>query len=248
MTWLAARTAAFPPRLLDLALALALVAVNVGTALPYRGELRPAAAGVPALVTAYPLPVALTLLGLQALPLIWRRSWPVGVFLAAGLPRSLYDYWGFGFAPVPLALAIAYYTVVQRCSTRLRLVISVVLLSGILFSQTVPGHNEPYDFFVAVLVFAAAGMAGILSRMRSANLAQAQARASRAETERDQQVALAAAGERARIARELHDVVAHHVSLMAVQAEAAGSLLPGQPEAAARSVEIIGATARQALT
>ena len=57
-----------------------------------------------------------------------------------------------------------------------------------------------------------------------------------------------AAAERARIARELHDVVAHHVSLMAVQAEAAASLLPDRPAQARRSVEIIGETARQALT
>ena len=56
-----------------------------------------------------------------------------------------------------------------------------------------------------------------------------------------------AAAERARIARELHDVVAHHVSLMAVQAEAATSLLPDKPAQARRSVEIIGDTARLAL-
>jgi hypothetical protein len=50
-----------------------------------------------------------------------------------------------------------------------------------------------------------------------------------------------------RIARELHDVVAHHVSLMAVQAEATGALLPGRPEAASRSADLIAETARQAL-
>jgi signal transduction histidine kinase len=57
-----------------------------------------------------------------------------------------------------------------------------------------------------------------------------------------------AAQERARIARELHDVVAHHVSLLAVQSEAAASLLPGRPVEASKSVEIIGQTARDALT
>ena len=65
---------------------------------------------------------------------------------------------------------------------------------------------------------------------------------------RDSQAALAAAGERASIARELHDVVAHHVSLMAVQAEAAASLLPGHADQARSSVDIIGQTAREALT
>ena len=248
MKWLAARAAAFPVRLQDLVLALVLAAANVGVALPDRSQLRPAGPGVPALVTANPLASALALLVLQALPLTWRRSWPVAVFLVSGVFRSLYDQLGFGFAPLPLAPAIAYYTVMARSSTGMRWAASAVLVVGIISSQTEPGHSEPYDFFVQVFIFGAVGVAGILSRSRLAYLADAQHRAARAESERDQQAALAAARERARIARELHDVVAHHVSLMAVQAEAASSLLPGQPESAARSVEIIGETARQALT
>jgi signal transduction histidine kinase len=53
--------------------------------------------------------------------------------------------------------------------------------------------------------------------------------------------------QRTRIARELHDVVAHHVSLIAVQSEAAATLLPGQPVQAKKHVEVIGQTAREAL-
>jgi signal transduction histidine kinase len=246
--WLAAWAAAFPPWLQDLALAVVLAAVNVGAALPYRGQLRPAGRGVPALVTAHPLAGALILLILQCLPLACRRYWPVPSFLFVGGFRLLYDIWGYGFAPLPLAPAIAYYTVMQRSSTRTRWAISVALLAGVAVGQRTPGHTEPYDFFVQVFIFAATGVTGVLSRGRLVYLSQVQERAARAETERDRQAALAAAGERARTARELHDVVAHHVSLMAVQAEAAGSLLPGQPDAAARSVEIIGATSRQALT
>jgi signal transduction histidine kinase len=247
VNWLTARAAAFPPWLQDLALALLLAAVNVGVALPYRGQLRPSGSAVPGPVTAHPLAAALALLVLQALPLAGRRWWPAGAFLAGGAFRSLYDHWGFGYAPLPLAAAIAYYTVMQRCSTGMRWALSAVLLFGVVSSQTAPGHTEPYDFFIQAFIFGAVGVAGILSRTRLAYLADAEQRAARAESERDQQAALAAAGERARIARELHDVVAHHVSLMAVQAEAASSLLPGQPEGAARSVEIIGQTARQAL-
>ena len=136
----------------------------------------------------------------------------------------------------------------DRSSTRARWAISALLLAGIIRSQLLPGHTEPYDFFVVVLVFAAAGMAGILSRTRRAYLQEVEARAEHAEAERDRQVALVAAQERTRIARELHDVVAHHVSLMAVQSEAADALLPGRPAEAAKSVQIIGQTAREALT
>ena len=98
------------------------------------------------------------------------------------------------------------------------------------------------------MIFIAAWVAGTLSRAKRANLAAAQSRADRAEAELDRVVSREAAAERARIARELHDVVAHHVSLMAVQAEAATSLLPDRPAQARRSVEIIGDTARLALT
>ena len=91
-------------------------------------------------------------------------------------------------------------------------------------------------------------MAGIISRTRRAYLQEVEARAEQAEAVRDREVALAAAQERARIARELHDVVAHHVSLIAVQSDAAATLLPGQPVQAVKHVEIIGQTAREALT
>src|SRR5256884_3401751 len=98
------------------------------------------------------------------------------------------------------------------------------------------------------MIFIVAWVAGTLSRAKRANLAAAQSRADRAEAELDRVVSREAAAERARIARELHDVVAHHVSLMAVQAEAAASLLPDTPAQARRSVEIIGDTARLAPT
>ena len=219
----------------DLALALALAVYNVVSLIPEARQLQ--------------LPyVAFLLVVLQALPLIWRRRWPVAVLVAAGIPRVIYDQLGWSFDPLPLASAIAYYTVMDRCPTRVRVVVSAVLVFSIIRSQTLPGHNEPYDFFVVALQFAVAATLGILSRTRRAYLQAVEARAEQAEAERDRQVALAAAEERTRIARELHDVVAHHVSLMAVQSEAAAALLPGRPAEAGKAVDIIGQTAREALT
>jgi signal transduction histidine kinase len=119
---------------------------------------------------------------------------------------------------------------------------------GSIQSQIAPGHNQPYDAFVSGLTTLAAWLAAVLVRTRRAYIQEVENRVVRAESERDDEAARAAAAERTRIARELHDVVAHHVSLMAVQAEAATSLLPGRPAEAAQSVEVIAATARQALT
>jgi signal transduction histidine kinase len=232
---LVAWASALPAGRQDLALAIALAAYNLGSLIPENRQLSP-------VYLAYALVV------LQALPLAWRRSYPILVFIAVGIPRTIYDQLNINFAPLPLGPAIAYFTVMDRCSTRTRVATSALLLAGIIRSQTLPGHTEPYDFFVDVLVFAAAGMVGLLGRTRRAYLAEVEARAEQAEADRDRQVALAAEQERIRIARELHDVVAHHVSLMAVQSEAAAALLPDRPAEAAGSVEIIGATARAALT
>jgi signal transduction histidine kinase len=226
---LAARVAALPPRrqerIQDLVLALALAAVNVVSLLPYRAQL-------------HPLWLALVLVAAQGIPLIWRRTWPIPVVIIVGAARVAYDQIGYGFAPFPLGPAIAFYTVIDRCGAVWRWITVAAAVAGIATSLSAPGHSEPYEAIFQAMIFAAAWAAGTLSRAKRANLEAAESRANRAEAELD----------RARIARELHDVVAHHVSLMAVQAEAATSLLPDKPAQARRSVEIIGDTARLALT
>jgi signal transduction histidine kinase len=236
---LAARAAALPPRrreqAQDLALGIALAAVNVASLLPYLGQLHPAW-------------LALTLVAAQGIPLAWRRSCPLLVVIVIGGVRVAYDQIGFGFAPLPLGPVIAFYTVIERCGPLLRWLTIGGTAAGIGVSTSAPGHHEPYDTIVQVMIFVTAWGAGVLSRVTRASVQAARSRAERAEAELDRQAARAAGRERTRIARELHDVVAHHVSLIAVQAEAAGSLLPGRPAEARRSVEIIGDTARQALT
>ena len=236
---LADRLAGLPSRrqeqLQDAGLAVALAAVNVVSVLPYRAQL-------------HPLWLALLLLAGQALPLAWRRSAAVGTGLVIGAARISYDKIGFGFAPLPLGPAIAVYTVFDRRGPAFRAITAALVVVGVTISLASPGHSEPYEAIFQGLIFATAMAAGTLSRAKRTSLTAAQTRAERAEAELDQEAARAAAAERARIARELHDVVAHHVSLMAVQAEAAASLLPAQPEQARTSVDIIGDTARQALT
>ena len=232
---LMARAVALPPRTQDAALALALVVINVGTVLPYGSQM-------------HPLWLALFLVIAQAVPLAWRRSYPLAVLIVAGIPRILYDQLAFGYAPIPLANTIAFYTAMVYCRPAVRRLVIVLTVIGSIQSQVAPGHTQPYDAFVSGLTTLAAWLAAVLVRTRRAYIQEVENRVVRAESERDDEAARAAAAERTRIARELHDVVAHHVSLMAVQAEAATSLLPGRPAEAAQSVEVIAATARQALT
>jgi signal transduction histidine kinase len=236
---LGARIAALAPRrrerVQDAALGVAVAAVNVVSVLPYHAHL-------------HPLWLALTLVAAEGVPLAWRRSWPVPVLIVIAGARIAYDQVGFGFAPFPLGPAIAFYTVIDRCGPLLRWLSVAGAAIGIAISESAPGHNLPYDAIFQATVFLTVWAAGVLSRTTRANLQAARSRADRAEAELDRQAALAAGRERTRIARELHDVVAHHVSLIAVQAEAAASLLPGRPDRARTAVDVIGDTARQALT
>jgi signal transduction histidine kinase len=222
----------------DTGLALALAVLNLMSLLPYQSQMHPSW-------------LALFLVAAQCLPLAFRRRWPVPALICSGIPRNIYDQLLFGYAPLPLAPAIAFATVAERSGRLTRWIIVVLVAIGIVRSQLLPGHTEPYDAIVQAFIFGTAWVVGMLSRVRRESMDAVARRAERAEAELNAAAARAAgaaAAERVRIARELHDVVAHHVSLMAVQAEATGALLPDYPEAAAKSADLIAATARQAMT
>ena len=79
----------------DFALAMALAVYNVASLIPETRQLQ--------------LPyLAFVLVVLQAVPLTWRRRWPVLVFIAVGIPRTIYDQLNISFDPLPLGSAIAY--------------------------------------------------------------------------------------------------------------------------------------------
>jgi signal transduction histidine kinase len=234
-SWYAALTDRRRELVQDSGLALGLAALNLLSLLPYQSQLHP-------LWAAYVLVCA------QCLPLALRRVWPVPALICSGVLRDLYDGLHLGFAPLPLAPAIAFATVADRSRPVLRWITVVGTVGGVAYSQTLPGHHEPYDAIIQASIFGAAWAIGTLTRHRRTALAAAASRAARAEASLDVAAAGAAAAERLRIARELHDVVAHHVSLIAVQAEAVGALLPARPAEASTSADAIAATARQAMT
>ena len=89
---------------------------------------------------------------------------------------------------------------------------------------------------------------GDLRRTRANYVAELEERAVRLAVERDQQAVIAAAAERQRIAREMHDVVAHSLSVIVVQADGGRFAAEQDPAAAQRTLETIAATGREALT
>lgn len=158
-----------------------------------------------------------------------------------------------------LAMLVAIYTaaaVGERWASRLA-------LGGSLVAATIatwrwPDYNDGTDnamsvgqfaFVIVVMTvpFVLAWVLGDSMRTRRAYFAQLEERAARLEKEREAQAKVAVAAERARIARELHDVVAHNVSVMVVQADGAAYVMESAPDQARIALETISMTGRQAL-
>jgi len=175
-----------------------------------------AAVAVPNLLNkaSHPGPAAFIVLAVIVAPLVVRRVWPIPVFgwiLATGFAAF---WWNKHLVAAP-ALLIALYTVAALRSRRAALVcaglVEVVVVVGLVLFA---GHAWWPEAIQATGGVAAALGLGLYSATRRAYLAELRDRADRLERERDQQGALAAAAERARIAREMHDVVAHHLTVM----------------------------------
>ncbi len=128
-----------------------------------------------------------------------------------------------------------------------RIGLAIVLVSAALVVNNVPGHPESQLVFIPIL-FGICWLAGFVVRGQAEQAQAAEHRASQAERERDTVTRIAVAEERARIARELHDIVAHAMSVMVLQVGAVRHKLPdalGEDRDALRGVEQAG---RGALT
>jgi signal transduction histidine kinase len=181
-----------------------------------------------------------------ALPL--RRVWPGPVFVWTLLAAAVMAQWPDRGALFPVALAISLYTV----AAMMRLVqalAAAVLVVGVML--LVVGQDGTHHWPVAVSDAAGFGVAvvvvGLYAGTRRAYLAALRDRAQRLERERDQSSALAAAEERARIAREMHDSVAHHLTVIVALSDGALRAVTRAPSDATDAMRDVSATARRAL-
>ncbi len=208
------------------------------------------AAAVPVLFHDGQHPDATTviMLVLAAAPLLVRRIWPIPVFAVVLALNAGAGLWSPVHAVNGLALLIALYTVASMRPRRDALVcaglLELTVVTGLLLFA---GGGWWYDAIFASGMIAAALGLGLYSAARRAYLAELHDRAERLERERDQQAALAAAAERARIAREMHDIVAHHLTVMTTLAEAAIAASATSPERATDVMRTVAATGRRAL-
>ena len=179
-------------------------------------------------------------------PLLWRRRWPVAVFTviaAIAFAQWLADVKAFGDA----ALLVALYGVAVSRPGRVALAAAAVLELGVLLATLRWGGDGVRAFVGLSGLATAAYVLGTSTRTRRALVDSLHERAERLERERDQQGKLAAAEERARIARELHDVVAHNVSVMIALADGASYAIDEDPARAKSAMRTASRTGRQAL-
>ncbi|MFJ8661021.1 sensor histidine kinase [Streptomyces sp. NPDC093795] len=172
--------------------------------------------------------------------------------VALGLGQLVFGIEPFiaDFAMLVVIFAVAAHDG-PRWASRLALVggLCAAPLAALRWPVTDPTSGPAKVFFVVMMTvpFVLAWVLGDSLRTRRAYFAQLEERASRLEKEREAQAKVAVAAERARIARELHDVVAHNVSVMVVQADGAAYVMDSSPETAKQALETISTTGRQAL-
>ena len=178
---------------------------------------------------------------LQTLPLVFRRRLPFTVFAVGAGSMAVQGALGF-YSPTFafLALNVALYSLAAYGDRQLA-ILGVMVWAGLLsvhltfFVATSWPHvaiADLYDLFNDWVLLAAAWILGQGVRQRRAHAAELEDRAMRLEREREEQAKQAAIQERLRIARELHDVVAHSLSVIGIQAGAARLVLDADPDPA----------------
>jgi signal transduction histidine kinase len=196
------------------------------------------------------LPVAL-LAPLWALPLLLRRRFPIGAptfALLAIASTVAIDPKGNNDLSFPFFCALgAVFTFGGIAERRKAYAGGLISIAVILFVASVLPNKGVGDYLWPLFLFSAVWAAGYFLSSRSQQIAEAAERAERAERAREEEARAAVAEERARIARELHDVVGHSVSVMTVQAAAARRLLRPEQERERDALLVVEQTGREAL-
>ncbi|MES9538743.1 MULTISPECIES: histidine kinase [unclassified Actinomadura] len=183
-------------------------------------------------------------------PLVLRRTFPRAVFAFVALVSCVQCVLGVIPVPANVAVLMGLYTVTAGCTFRWGLAAALVgEVGSVMVTYRYPsGANDRRLTFVMMTVLVAGVyVLGLHMRTRRAYLRSVEERAERLERERDNEVKVAMAAERARIARELHDVVAHNVSVIVVQADGASYAIDSDVRRARQALDTISSTGRLAL-
>ncbi len=177
----------------------------------------------------------------NALPLLWRRQYPFAVAAITGLSTTVLASADV-LSDVPAAQLVATYTFAALSPPLKRLIAVVATAVGITISIVIP-HDEALNLGMIGIMFAVAYALGTAARARRDRIAMLEERALRLTQEHE----TAATRERERIAREMHDILAHSMGLVVVQAEAGPIAVRHDPDRAEQMFDTISDTARDAL-
>lgn len=197
----------------------------------------------------HPTPVVYFLTAAAFLPLAFRRRFPLTVLAITTVVAAVYQFGHYPPNFVFLAPLIALYTVGatrDRRTTLLAGAFSAVVQLSVVWAGT--GSTGFWSESVRVLALAGvAGALGDAARNRRAYVDEVERRAADAERTREEEALRRVDEERLRIARELHDVTAHSLSIIAVQSGAAAHVIDTDPTEARRALEAIRRTSKDAL-
>ncbi|GHD45354.1 sensor histidine kinase [Mycetocola manganoxydans] len=193
--------------------------------------------------------LALALAAVAGFALYKRRSAPIAAFVISLSVTALFIWNSDSMGGI--ALAIALYTVAVHHSVRaswigLGATALTLTLAGLVTAPMVMNPADP-DVASTIVVGLFAVLIGINIGNRKRYIGALVDRAGQLARERDQQAQLAAASERSRIAREMHDIVAHSLSVMIRLADGAEAMVEKDPEASLAAIRNVGSTGRASL-
>ncbi|MFC9133114.1 sensor histidine kinase [Streptomyces sp. NPDC057099] len=196
-----------------------------------------------------PDPLSLVLMVLGAAALVFRRRAPMTVLALTGTFSVIESVTGDPRAPVAMSAVIALYTVASttdRPTTwRVGLLTTTVLTGAAMAAGPLPWYAQEN---LGIVAWAGIGAtAGDAVRSRRAFIQAIRERAERAERTREEEARRRVAEERLRIARDLHDVVAHHIALVNVQAGVAAHVMDKRPDQAKEALAHVREASRSAL-
>ncbi len=191
-------------------------------------------------------PAMLAFCAALCLPLLLRHRHPRLSFLCIALVLLL-QWLISGPQLADAALLIALYWVCLESDLR-SIAAAVVVAEAGAIMLALRWETQQFKYWVGISGLAVAAAAlGLMIRQRRELLASLQEKAARLERERDQQAELGAAAERARIAREMHDIVSHNLTVMIALADGARYALDASPAQVSGAIERLSATGREAL-
>ncbi|MEU8757444.1 sensor histidine kinase [Streptomyces chartreusis] len=193
--------------------------------------------------------LSLLLITLGSAALAFRRRAPMTVLALTGAVSLVESVTGDPRAPVAMSAVIALYTVASttdRTTTwRVGLLTITVLTGAAMLAGPLPWYAQEN---LAIFAWTGIGAtAGDAVRSRRAVVAAIRERADRAERTREEEARRRVAEERLRIARDLHDVVAHHIALVNVQAGVAAHVMDRRPDQAKEALAHVREASRSAL-